>query len=159
MMGSPDTETYTPDAARAPYAWGLSTCAGVSDTNCVGGNAWHYWQADDFHDSREFSEVPHHSFQLEHDALRVLDAAGVITMHQPASSLGRQKADSALARILPGVMANALQVGYDGRAAGVVMITARLVPPSPVPRTCPPRWSSAYVKAPVLTVTALDADK
>ena len=62
------------------YGMGLSTCAGVSDTNCIGGNAWHYWQADDFHDSREFSEVPHHSFQLEHDAIRALDAAGVITM-------------------------------------------------------------------------------
>ena len=39
------------------YGVGLSTCAGISDTNCIGGNAWHYWQADDFHDSREFSEV------------------------------------------------------------------------------------------------------
>lgn len=90
---------------------GLSTCAGVSDTNCLGGNAWHYWQADDFHDSREFSAVPHHSFQLEHDAIRALDAAGVITMHEPAVGLNRKKADAALSEKLP----QAGGVGERGR--------------------------------------------
>jgi hypothetical protein len=100
------------------YGMGLSTCAGLSDTNCIGGNAWHYWQADDFHDSREFSEIPHHSFQLEHDAIRALGAAGVITMHEPQSSLSRKKADDVLKDRLPEVMVNALktQTNLKGRA-------------------------------------------
>jgi hypothetical protein len=31
----------------------------------------------------EFGEDPHHSFQLEHDMLRALEAAGHITLHTP----------------------------------------------------------------------------
>ena len=50
-----------------------------------------YWQDDTFHDSREFSEVPHHSFQLEHDAVRVLDAAGVLRWHEPGNSKTHRK--------------------------------------------------------------------
>jgi len=40
--------------------------------------SWHYFEERAFADSREFGMDPHHSFELEHDMLQVLDAAGFI---------------------------------------------------------------------------------
>lgn len=80
------------------YGMGLSTCFGVQteNNNCLGGPAWHYWQEDTFFDSREFMDDPHHSFQLEHDVLRVLDGAGVIKFVAPTPAVSRVEMDNTL---------------------------------------------------------------
>eukprot|EP00976_Prorocentrum_cordatum_P059956 1175708-Prorocentrum_minimum.AAC.1 len=62
------------------YGVGLGGCNG---DNCRGGSSWHYWQEDTFKLSREFTGNPHHSFELEHDMLRALDAGAVINLIAP----------------------------------------------------------------------------
>ena len=42
------------------YGMGLSTCAGLSDTNCIGGNAWHYWQGRTLVQQFEWSIITAH---------------------------------------------------------------------------------------------------
>ncbi|KAK3254498.1 hypothetical protein CYMTET_36289 [Cymbomonas tetramitiformis] len=40
--------------------------------------SWHYWEQRNFGSSREFSLDPHHSFDLEGDAMRALDAGKLL---------------------------------------------------------------------------------
>eukprot|EP00958_Prasinococcus_capsulatus_P011392 scaffold1132_cov377-Prasinococcus_capsulatus_cf.AAC.6 len=61
--------------------------------------AWHYFEERDFADSREFGKDPHHSFDLEGDVIRVMDAAlGVLTHHR-----SRGDGLSSTQRLPPGV--------------------------------------------------------
>lgn len=68
------------------YGIGMGGCWGSSGGGCVGGSTWHYFEEDIkelSEKSREFGEDPHHSFQLEHDMLRALEAGGHIRLRQP----------------------------------------------------------------------------
>lgn len=44
--------------------------------------SWHYFEGRKFKRSREFSADPHHSFELEHDIMQVLDEAGLLKHHR-----------------------------------------------------------------------------
>ena len=52
-------------------------------TKATKGNVpnWHYFENHRFHSSREFGRDPHHSFQCEHDVLRVFHAQGIVNHH------------------------------------------------------------------------------
>lgn len=68
------------------YGIGMGGCWGSAGGGCQGGTTWHYFESDLVElsaKSREFGEDPHHSFQLEHDMLRALEAGGYITLHTP----------------------------------------------------------------------------
>jgi hypothetical protein len=63
-------------------------CAQMCDKVSVYGvgdgmaGSWHYFESRDFATSREFGVDPHHSFELEHDMLQIMHAAGVIEHHR-----------------------------------------------------------------------------
>jgi hypothetical protein len=68
------------------YGIGMGGCWGSAGGGCQGGTTWHYFESDLVElsaKSREFGEDPHHSFQLEHDMLRALEAGGYIKLHTP----------------------------------------------------------------------------
>ncbi|KAK3286050.1 hypothetical protein CYMTET_6378 [Cymbomonas tetramitiformis] len=48
-----------------------------------GATSFHYFEQHNYGTSREFGKEPHHSWDLEHDALQVLHGAGYIKHHLP----------------------------------------------------------------------------
>jgi len=83
------------------YGVGLGGCSG---DNCRGGSSWHYWQEDTFKLSREFQGQPHHSFELEHDMLRVLDAAGHIELMAPQRASDVSQENQKLREFMPQII-------------------------------------------------------
>ena len=96
------------------------TVFGMSDGGSLR-EAWHYFEPRQFHASREFSADPHHSFDLEHDMLQVLDAGGAMSHVLWA----RNKA-----------MEDSASRAASSRLAEMGMSHADLVSERPMPKGC-----------------------
>lgn len=124
------------------YGVGLGGCQGTASGGCVGGSSWHYWEEDIkelAEKSREFGEEPHHSFELEHDAMQLLGAAGFISLGEAAHAnkagmLASQAQE--LRNVMPSVVAKAQRKAMHDKMSADIRCAATTGSLCGCPRQC-----------------------
>jgi len=119
-------------ASLSVYGVGLEGCAG----ECAGSTAWHYWQDEEFKTSREFGEVPHHSFELEHDVLRLLHAGNYLRLVNPERHSGMLVEKRVLSERQPLLIQAAADVNSRAKLDADMKCAASTGSVCGCPRTC-----------------------